>query len=527
MTFKRVTSHIIIGLLALVLANNVYAENKPIEFTLKHTSNGYKGVTASFKITTRYQVSNLLGDAVIQAQARFELGEHIYINNRHYSLSQIPKSVLKKTGIYDVKLSVPFPTLTGRQVYHDVDLGAFNGPGKKWSFNTPSSPEWSKFLYEGRYRYYDKPTAKSAYKDYMINKLFKTTERRYYQDLSKIISIKYDFNALLEWAKKTTTYSIYIDAEPPTATIKVNGKKLKYNSSLSLTEGSYKVSITDKGYETISTSIKVTKDQRFKFRLKKRKEGKKDPFAERLAKTEKSSKDPFADKLAKLENKDRSSLKPTEPTSKSLSLRERLAKADKAQLIIKEYPRSTRSNVVTIKGLIKNMSSIDSSKVKFYLNGMEQPVNLKRDGSFNNKIVLFNGDNHIKVSYLSSDGKISKNIVINSSTPPVKARFTLVWDSSGSDMDLHVKGPNGEHCSYNNKKTMNMRLDVDNTKAYGPENISVELNGRGRYKAFIKHYGGNSGRVTLYTYLDNRLVKTSSKYLSGNKQWTAYTLDID
>lgn len=527
MLTSKFFSSLFIGLLLLLPISSSSAENKPIEFNLKHTSNGHKGVTATFKIKVRYKVSNLLGEAVIQAQARFELGNHIYINNRHYNLSEIPASVLKKTGLYEVKIATPFPTLTGRQVYHDVDLGAFNGPGKNWSFNTPESPQWDKFLYEGVYRYYDKPTAKTAYKDYMLNKLFNSTESAYYEALTKIVSIKYNFNALLQWAKNTAKYEIHIDAEPGTAKITVNGKTLKYQSSMNLTEGSYPVVIKNKGYETLSTTIKVKRHERFKFKLTKLKEGKKDPFAERLAKTEKPQKDPFAAKLAKLEKTENSTSQKVAKPNNSISFKDRLAKADKAELIIKSYPKSTSSNVVTITGQIKNISSIDSSKVKFYLSGMEQPVYLNKDGSFSNKVVLFNGTNKIKVTYLSSNGKISKNIRIQSSTPPVKARFTLTWDANGSDMDLHVKGPNGEYCSYSKKSTKNMRLDVDNTRGYGPENISVKLNGRGTYKAYVKHFGGKSARVTLYTYLDNRLVKTNTRYLSGNKKWTAYTLEID
>ncbi|MDA3835961.1 MAG: hypothetical protein PF495_21540 [Spirochaetales bacterium] len=94
-------------------------------------------------------------------------------------------------------------------------------------------------------------------------------------------------------------------------------------------------------------------------------------------------------------------------------------------------------------------------------------------------------------------------------------------------MDLHVDGSNGDHCSYQNRSTTNMRLDVDNTSGYGPENISVKLNQHpGTYMASIKHYGGRAGNVTLYVYLDNRLVATEQSYLSNNRQWHAYNLEI-
>jgi len=94
-------------------------------------------------------------------------------------------------------------------------------------------------------------------------------------------------------------------------------------------------------------------------------------------------------------------------------------------------------------------------------------------------------------------------------------------------MDLHVEGPNGDHCSYNNKMTTNMQLDVDNTSGYGPENISVRLNQHpGIYSVYINHYGGRAGNVTLYIYLDNRLAATKKSFLSSGR-WHAYDLEIN
>lgn len=73
-----------------------------------------------------------------------------------------------------------------------------------------------------------------------------------------------------------------------------------------------------------------------------------------------------------------------------------------------------------------------------------------------------------------------------------------------------------------------MQLDVDNTSGYGPENISVRLNQHpGTYKVYINHYGGHSGNVTLYIYLDNRLIATEKRNLSGRRKWHAYTLEIE
>ena len=210
------------------------------------------------------------------------------------------------------------------------------------------------------------------------------------------------------------------------------------------------------------------------------------------------------------------------------SFEDLLEETEKIKLTIKAIPRTTNTNVITISGRVENVSSIDSSEIVFQVNGLEQPVYLANDGSFSNKVVLFNGENQIDINYSSAAKNERKTIYVKSTTPPVKARFTLTWDSGSSDMDLHVYGPNGDHCSYGNKTTTNMRLDVDNTSGYGPENISVKLNQHtGTYKVYVKHYGGRSGNVTLYVYLDNRLVATERSHLSGKTRWHAYDLEIN
>ena len=204
-----------------------------------------------------------------------------------------------------------------------------------------------------------------------------------------------------------------------------------------------------------------------------------------------------------------------------------LEETEKITLTLHDIPEKTRANVITISGRVENVSSIDSSEIVFKVNGLEQPVYLAQDGSFSNKVVLFNGENTIDVEYNSTAGQEHKRVTVTSTTPPVKARFTLTWDSGSSDMDLHVEGPNGDHCSYNNKMTTNMQLDVDNTSGYGPENVSVKLNQHpGIYRVYVNHYGGHSSNVTLYIYLDNRLVATEKSFLSSGR-WHAYDLEIN
>ncbi len=225
---------------------------------------------------------------------------------------------------------------------------------------------------------------------------------------------------------------------------------------------------------------------------------------------------------------EKSDLLSDEASGEVESFEDLLEETEKIKLTINAIPHIINANVITVSGKVENVSSIDSSEIVFQVNGLEQPVYLARDGSFSNKVVLFNGENQIDINYSSAAKNESKTIHVKSNTPPVKARFTLTWDNGSSDMDLHVYGPDGDHCSYGNKTTSNMRLDVDNTSGYGPENVSVKLNQHpGTYRVDIKHYGGNSGNVTLYVYLDNRLVATERSHLSGSTRWHAYDLEIN
>ncbi len=63
-------------------------------------------------------------------------------------------------------------------------------------------------------------------------------------------------------------------------------------------------------------------------------------------------------------------------------------------------------------------------------------------------------------------------------------------------MDLHVVGPNGEHCYYSQKVIGTGSLDVDNVTTYGPENFtcvvptgSPEI--AGTYYVYVHNYDGS------------------------------------
>ena len=87
---------------------------------------------------------------------------------------------------------------------------------------------------------------------------------------------------------------------------------------------------------------------------------------------------------------------------------------------------------------------------------------------------------------------------------------TLTWDTGSvtgtpyqSDIDLHVREP-GNHVYFGNRLGTTLELDVDNTRAFGPENICTRTApANGTYEVYVVAYSGNqwpsNARVTVRT----------------------------
>ena len=125
-------------------------------------------------------------------------------------------------------------------------------------------------------------------------------------------------------------------------------------------------------------------------------------------------------------------------------------------------------------------------------------------------------------------------------------QFTLIWDTDGVDLDLHVIEPGGKEIFWEDPKgNKGGELDVDNTKGFGPENVYwlVESDGPGSekvkgpgppgvYKWYVVYWGGfggiakpthwqvrvkHAGKVTVY----------HGKFKALNERSKTYTLTVD
>jgi len=73
---------------------------------------------------------------------------------------------------------------------------------------------------------------------------------------------------------------------------------------------------------------------------------------------------------------------------------------------------------------------------------------------------------------------------------PVDIRVVLNWDTSDSDMDLHVVDPRGETCFYGHQATvLGGRISADVTGGYGPEEFLLRRAIPGKYLIKANYYG--------------------------------------
>lgn len=75
-------------------------------------------------------------------------------------------------------------------------------------------------------------------------------------------------------------------------------------------------------------------------------------------------------------------------------------------------------------------------------------------------------------------------------------RVVLNWNMNNTDIDLWVTDPNGEKCSYSNRKTVQGgRMSDDFTEGFGPEQFILKTGVKGKYKIQMDYY--SDSQVTI------------------------------
>ena len=108
------------------------------------------------------------------------------------------------------------------------------------------------------------------------------------------------------------------------------------------------------------------------------------------------------------------------------------------------------------------------------------------------------------------------DFVISQALPANQWRFVLTWNASPKDLDTWVVLQNKEIVKYNHKKSNNgwVSLDVDNTKGFGPETITVINNFPAGYsfKYIIHNYSKSPNIATseakVSIYNGSQIIRT-------------------
>ena len=139
-------------------------------------------------------------------------------------------------------------------------------------------------------------------------------------------------------------------------------------------------------------------------------------------------------------------------------------------------------------------------------------------------------------------GEVIKGVTVKVGDP----QFTLIWNTDGVDLDLHVIEPGGKEIYWEEPKgKQGGELDVDNTKGFGPENVYwlVESDGPGSekvkgpgppgvYKWYVVYWGGFGG-IAKPTHWQVRVKHAGEvnvyhgKFKSLNEHSKVHTLKVD
>ena len=128
------------------------------------------------------------------------------------------------------------------------------------------------------------------------------------------------------------------------------------------------------------------------------------------------------------------------------------------------------------------------------VNGNAMPVRLDEEGAFarpysfgagSNSVEVISGEEHSRVQFhQSANGQ-----------PVSRLRILLSWDTNGTDLDLHVLTPSGQHAWYGQRVINGGAIDVDVTDGYGPEIFASAAPEKGLYQIYINFFGGGDSNA--------------------------------
>jgi len=144
--------------------------------------------------------------------------------------------------------------------------------------------------------------------------------------------------------------------------------------------------------------------------------------------------------------------------------------------------------IVEVKGSVSDHAV---ERATLVVNGYERWIDV-HGGQFVATIVVSKGANSIEVLASNQAGTGRDRVSFVSDVPPVDMQVVLSWDTSGTDVDLHVIDPAGEECYYGHRLTKaGGKLDVDDTDGFGPEVFTLASAPHGKYQVRVKYFSSH------------------------------------
>ena len=164
-----------------------------------------------------------------------------------------------------------------------------------------------------------------------------------------------------------------------------------------------------------------------------------------------------------------------------------------------------QSKAALIRGHIDALPK-DGAVARLVVNGTAMPIRLDEGGGFERPYGFGTGSNAVEVRVPQGPKKRVQFYESRANRTQAKLRVLLAWDSDGTDLDLHVVSPSGQHVWYGNRiGPSGGALDVDVTTGYGPEIYSDPAPEHGTYLVYVNYYGSGD-RTDLITIADVTIV---------------------
>jgi uncharacterized protein YfaP (DUF2135 family) len=156
-----------------------------------------------------------------------------------------------------------------------------------------------------------------------------------------------------------------------------------------------------------------------------------------------------------------------------------------------------QSETAQIRGRIAGAAK--GKPATLVVNGAAMPLEVREDGSFARPYSFGSGANGVEVRAPDGKGRARAQFYdAYQGKTQARLRVVLSWDTPGTDLDLHVVGPDGAHAWYGNRVMPNGgALDVDVTTGYGPEIFSSTAPRSGNYHVYVNYYGSGQDNSAL------------------------------